>query len=61
MRDSAHPRRASDRFAALLGRPAPEPLTAEQEADYRRWMFEGDAALSALIARRTSLARTHAA
>ena len=44
------PARASERFAALLGLPAPAPFTEQQEADYQRWMDQGDADLAVLIA-----------
>ena len=44
--------RASVRFARLVGLPEPSPWTAEQEADYQRWMDDGDTQLEHVIARR---------
>jgi hypothetical protein len=46
------PARASERFANLVGLPAPAPFSAEQEAAYQQWMDDGDADLAAIIARR---------
>lgn len=36
------PVRPSERLAAALGRPAPEPMTAGERAEFERWMDEGD-------------------
>lgn len=44
--------RASERFAALLGLPAPAPLTADEEAAYHARMRAADEELAAVIARR---------
>ena len=43
--------RASARFAAMLGKPAPV-FTPEFEAEYRAWMDAADRDLAELIARR---------
>jgi len=51
MADSSVPR-ASERFAALAGLPAPAPLTADEEAAYHARMRAADDELAAVIARR---------
>ena len=43
---------ASERFMRMLGRRAPEPMTAEQRAEYDRKNAVAEADLAARIARR---------
>lgn len=37
---------AVTRLCAAIGKPLPAPLTPGQEADYERWMDDGDAAVA---------------
>jgi hypothetical protein len=48
--------RASQRFAELVGLPAPQRLTDDDEAAYQRWMQAGEDALAEVIARRAQRA-----
>lgn len=54
----AYPR-ASERFAALLGLPAPAPLTADEEAAYHAKMRAADNAPATSTASVTNTAGRH--